>query len=346
MSVTEADRGAVTATLATSVASLTFGHAAQQLGLRRGEFDLAVQLGHIRSTPGVGGGRRRVTRDEIGRLQLLKGFPDALRERVRTVGTADAAGLIGVGPARFTRLARAGCFTPVRFWLNRYRAVVWMYLAEEVREFAAREPELLTGRTPEVLRERLAAGEDWRARNWRGRRLGLLLRLAEDPWARAAVAAGALDPVQLAEVVDDPCERAYLSRLRPPEPVRELPDSPVAREVVERLLSADDPDEILWHRGSLILALDEARADRPAPRPEGSGRGAAAMTRSAEEGRARGLPARCGPGPRNGRRPGASHRGLTGRPEARDGRRPSLLDDHHFPSPLPASTPESVTTPG
>lgn len=64
MSVTEADRGAVTAALATSAASLTFGHAAQQLGLRRGEFDLAVQLGHIRSTPGVGGGgaASRVTR--------------------------------------------------------------------------------------------------------------------------------------------------------------------------------------------------------------------------------------------------------------------------------------------
>ncbi len=39
---------------------------------------------------------------------------------------------------------------------------------------------------------------------------------------------------------------------------------------MDRLLSADGPDEILWQRVSLALLLDEARAHRPAPRPESS----------------------------------------------------------------------------
>jgi hypothetical protein len=43
--------------------SLPPGRAAQELELRRGEFDLAVQLGHIRTTRGAGGvGCWRTTR--------------------------------------------------------------------------------------------------------------------------------------------------------------------------------------------------------------------------------------------------------------------------------------------
>ncbi|WP_328379927.1 DUF6397 family protein [Streptomyces sp. NBC_00440] len=269
MAVTEADhdsRAVATVTTGSAGKALTLDRAARELGLRRAEFELAVRLGHIRVTADAGGARRRVIPEEADRLRATEGFPDTLRERVRTVGTAAAAELIGVSPARFTRLARAGCFTPVSFRLNRYRAVVWMYLAVEVEEFAVNQPALLTGRTPEELRGRLEAGEDWRARNWRGRRQSLLLRRADGAWARAAVLAGALDPVQLAEVVDDPYERAYLNRLRP-EPVAVRPDSPAAREVVDRLLSPDDPDEILWCRTSLILALEEARASLDAPRP-------------------------------------------------------------------------------
>ncbi|WP_327293716.1 MULTISPECIES: DUF6397 family protein [unclassified Streptomyces] len=287
MAVTEADRGSTTVTTGRAAKALTPGRAAQELGLKRGEFELAVQLGHIRVTVDAGGARRRVAPEETDRLRATEGFPGTLRERVRTVGTGAAAELIGVSPGRFTRLARAGCFTPVSFRLNRYRAVVWMYLAAEVEEFAVNQPALLRGRAPEELRCRLAAGEDWRARNWRGRRQALLLRRADGAWARAAVLAGALDPVQLAEVVDDPYERAYLNRLRP-EPVAVRPDSPAAREVAERLLSPDDPDEILWCRTSLILALEEARASLGAPRP-GEGHPAVMAARPQGGGRARAL---------------------------------------------------------
>lgn len=246
--------------------SLAFGRAAQALDLKRGEFDLAVQLGHVRTTPGASGGPPRVAQDEVDRLRSARAFPDALRERVRTIGTVEGARLISISPARFTRLARTGHFTPIRFYLNRYRAVVWLYLAEELSEFATDHPDLLRGRTPPALRAVLDAGEDRRARNWRGRRLGLLLRRTEDPWERAAAIASVLDPVAVAEVAADPYERSHLRVLRP-EPVPGRPESQAAREVVERLLRADHPDEILWHRVSLAEALREARELRPAPRP-------------------------------------------------------------------------------
>ncbi|WP_328727221.1 DUF6397 family protein [Streptomyces sp. NBC_00259] len=249
-------------------ATLPFGRAAVALELKRGEFDLAVQLGHIRTTQGKSPGRPWVSQQEIERLRGADGFPDALRERVRTVGTAEAALLIASTPARFTRLARTGHLTPIRFYLNRYRAVVWLYLASEIQDFATRNPDLLDGRLPAGLRARLDDGEDWRARNWRGRRLGILLRQAEGPWGRTAAIASLLDPVQLAEVVDDPYERAHLERLRP-EPPHGRTESLAVREITDRLLLADDPDEILWHRMSLALSLDEARASGQAPRPDG-----------------------------------------------------------------------------
>ncbi|MFJ9623136.1 DUF6397 family protein [Streptomyces sp. NPDC101181] len=247
-------------------ATVAAGRAAQELGLRRAEFELAVHLGLIAVHPGPAGGRPRVREREIARLRSRPGFPDELAERVRTVGTAEGAALLGIAPARFTRLARAGCVCPVTFYLNRYRAVVWLYLADELASFAVREPQLLAGRTPLGMRTALESGTDWRARNWRSQRIDRLLSRTEDPWARAAVQAITLDAVHLAEVVDDPYERAYLARTRP-EPVFGRPASTSARETMGELMRADDPDEILWRRVNLTLELDRAREDRPAPRP-------------------------------------------------------------------------------
>lgn len=249
-----------------AVGSLALGRAAQELDLNRGELDLAVQLGHIRTTPGASGGPPRIDRQEVDQLRRAEGFPDALRDRVRTVGTVEGARLISISPARFTRLARTGHVIPIRFYLNRYRAVVWLYLAEELSEFALAHPDLLSGRTPPALRTMLDKGEDRRPRNWRGRRLGLLLRRTEDPWERAAAIASVLDPFAVAEVVPDPYERSHLRVLRP-ELVPGRPESQAGREVVGRLLLAGHPDEILWHRVSLAHALREARELRPAPRP-------------------------------------------------------------------------------
>ncbi|MGW6581301.1 DUF6397 family protein [Streptomyces globisporus] len=251
-------------------ATVAAGRASQELGIRRAEFELAVHLGLIAVVGAPGGGRPRVHEDEIARLREQPGFPDALVERVRTVGTAQGAALLDIAPARFTRLARAGCVSPVTFYLNRYRAVVWLYLADELAAFAAREPELLAGRTPPGMRTMLESGADWRARNWRSQRIDRLLDRTTDPWARTAVQATALDPVQLAEVVDDPYERAFLVRVRP-EPVFGRPGSMAAREAMAELMLADDPDEILWRRGNLRLELDSAREDRPAPRPGDDG---------------------------------------------------------------------------
>jgi hypothetical protein len=147
--------------------------------------------------------------------------------------------------------------------------VVWLYLAEELRQFGADEQNapLLKGRTPEGLRDQLVAGLDLRPRNWRGRHMGFLLRQTEDPWARAAVVASLLDPVQVAEIVRDPYERAYLNRFRPERASHgAAPDTPAA-QLVSRIVTAEDPDEISWLRADLGQALVEARASRPAPRP-------------------------------------------------------------------------------
>ncbi|MFF7813143.1 DUF6397 family protein [Streptomyces sp. NPDC007945] len=255
------------------------GRAAEELELKRDEFRLAVRMGLIRTLPDPvtvpdprgahqdrSPERRRVARAELDRLKSAPDFPGGLRDRVRAVGAAEAAGLLSIAYDRFNRLARTGHLSPVRFYLNRYRAVTWLYLAAEVTAFGEANPGLLKGRLPAEVREREAVGEDLRARNWRSRHLSLLLRGTDDPWARAAAIASLLDPVQVAEVVDDPYERSYLDRLRPSPP----PGFPVAgasHETAVRLVRADDPDEILWHRISLALALDEARAARQAPSP-------------------------------------------------------------------------------
>ncbi|MGW2088694.1 DUF6397 family protein [Streptomyces sp. NPDC001880] len=250
--------------------TMAVGTAAQELQLKRGEFSIAVHLGLIRLMR-QDGGRPRVGCAEVDRLRSLDGFPEALRDRVRAVGTAEGAQQLGISPDRFTKLARAGCLTPITFYLNRYRAIVWLYLADELTGFAAREPRLLAGRSPAWLRGRLESGADCRARNWRSRRVERLLSLTEDPWARVAVLADTLDPVQLAEVVDDPYERAYLARIRP-ESAFGPTGPPLARETMAHLMQADEPDEMLWRRVSLIAELDNAREVRSAPRPGGEWR--------------------------------------------------------------------------
>ena len=45
-----------------------------------------------------------------------------------------------------------------------------------------------------------------------------------------------------------------------------MPGSPAAR-LAERIMTADDPDEIAWLRADLATTLAEARDHRPAPRP-------------------------------------------------------------------------------
>ncbi|MEH0542203.1 DUF6397 family protein [Streptomyces sp. B21-105] len=249
-------------------ASFAPGRAARELSLKRSEFDLGVHLGRIRTTPDEGGGGRRVAHAEIDRLRAEPGFPETMRRRVHAVGTGEGAAILEVPPTRFTRLARVGMVVPVKFYLNRYRAVVWLYLAEELRQFAADRTNafLLTGRTPEVLRSQLAAGVDLRSRNWRGRHMGFLLRQTDDPWQRAGVLAAFLDPSLVAEIVGDPYERSHLNRFRPGPPAYGAPGSPAA-QLIERIITAQDHDEIDWLSSDLANTLAEARAGQPAPRP-------------------------------------------------------------------------------
>lgn len=247
----------------------TASHAARELDLKRGEFDLAVHLGLIRTVPDEGGGGgRRVERAEIDRLRAQEGYPDTLQERVRVVGTTEGAALMKIPAGRFTRLARLGLLVPVKWYLNRYRAVVWLYLAEDLRHFISgtENAHLFKGRTPESLRGQLEAGVDLRARNWRGRHLGYLLRQAEDPWVRAGAVAAFLPPIEIADLVKDPYDRAYLHRFRPAPPAQGIPGSPAAH-LAERIATAQDADEIEWLRSELIQVLQEARALSPAPRP-------------------------------------------------------------------------------
>lgn len=243
--------------------------AARELGLKRSEFDLAVHLGHIWTVPDEGGGGRRVTRSELDRLRTEDGFPGVLLERVRVVGTSEGAAVMDVPVSRFTRLARLGVVAPVRFYLNRYRAVVWLYLAEELRQFAADEENsalLNARRTPEGMRDLLDAGLDLRARNWRGRHREFLLRVADGPWESAGALAAFLDPVQISEIVPDPYERSHLIRFRPRPPAQGAQGSPAAY-LAERIMTADDPDEISRLRADLTRTLEDARGLRPAPRP-------------------------------------------------------------------------------
>ncbi|MGP2441761.1 DUF6397 family protein [Streptomyces sp. JW3] len=241
------------------------GRAARELGLKRSEFDIAVGLGLISTVPDEGGGGPCVTWAEIERVREREGFPESLRQSVRTVATTEGAALMKVPKSRFSRLARLGLLVPVKVYVNRYRAVVWLYLADELRQFAADESNagLLTGPAPERLRTRLKDGQDLRPRNWRGRHLGFLLRGTDDPWARAAAVASLLEPLEIAAVVRDPDERSQLHRFRPAPVIHGSPDSPTA-QLAEEIMTAADPDEIHWLRSELARLVGIAREHRPA----------------------------------------------------------------------------------
>ncbi|UQW99990.1 DUF6397 family protein [Streptomyces sp. RerS4] len=234
--------------------------AAGELGLSRGEFVRAVQLGLVRPGPRGPGGSARFARAELERVKAEEGFPEALRARVTTVAGVDAcAEALGVGPSRFTRLARCGHLTPLGYRINRYRVVVWVYPVAELREFAAREPGMLSGvaspRDLELVRSRA----DLRPRRWRARHVGLLLRGTADPWERAAVLASVLPEEALRAAVPDPLERIVLAALAPPPPYGH-PQVPAAEAVARGLLRADSPEEVDWYRTSLDFALTGARA--------------------------------------------------------------------------------------
>ncbi|WP_415953076.1 DUF6397 family protein [Streptomyces sp. KLOTTS4A1] len=239
--------------------------AAKELLLTRSEFEHAVLRGLIATVPGRAAGGRLVTRGELDRVQATKGFPGALRERVRVVGTAQAGSLLGIANARFTRLARAGLVAPAGFRLNRYRSLVWHYFAEEVRGFGAAHPELLTGRAPAEMSRRLRAGEDLRAARWRDRLHQHRLGLATTHWERAAVTASFLAPAEVADVLTDPHERALLNSLRQMAQTTGTtgpgaPPSP-ADLLTEHLMEAREPEEVRGYRVLLALSAAVARTD-------------------------------------------------------------------------------------
>ncbi|MGK5451252.1 DUF6397 family protein, partial [Streptomyces radiopugnans] len=237
--------------------AVPLGEAHRMLGIRPRELELAVELGALATVaPRREDHGRRVPVAELARLRTEEGFPATLRERLRLVGAREGAALLGVTPLRFARLARAGCFGPVRFSLNRYRAVVWLYLASELRAAGQRRI--------------LAEGEDWRPRHWRNRRIAQAVRRTDDPWAAPPPPpppAAVLTPKVLEEAVPDPAERARLEELRP-RLTTARPESLAARRIVRGLLTADGEEEVLWHRLGLTLALSTARSARPLRRPE------------------------------------------------------------------------------
>jgi hypothetical protein len=268
----------------TTGTTVTEARAARELGLTRSEFRLATQLGRIRTVPdppqdpgqppsGARSPRLRVTRAEIDRLQAMDGFPEPLRAAVRTVSATQGARELGITTTRFTRLARLGHLAPVSFYVNRYRTVVWLYLAQELARFAASGTSrpLLEGRLSATLKARLDQGTDLRARNWRERYLTYRLRLTDDPWTRAAAAASLLDEDDLADAVPDPYERAHLLALGPARPRHGLPGAPVTDPTAE-LLTADDPEEILRLKRSLTAELARAGQHHPASPADGAGR--------------------------------------------------------------------------
>ncbi|WP_431038778.1 DUF6397 family protein [Streptomyces sp. P6-2-1] len=234
--------------------------AAFQLELTCEEVERAAVLGVLPSLPGHGTVPRRFTAGEIERQRASPGFPHALREAVRCVGTAEAAELLGIAPHRFTRLAKLGQFAPIGFHLNRYRAVVWTYPAADVAAWGRRRPELLVGRLPAELRD-MTEG-DRRAARWRERRRGCLPRLSADPWERAAVLAVQLGPEETAGAAD-PDECGYLRRLTPAQ----------GTSALTALTRAQGPAERGVVRAHFLRELTQARATRPAP---GAGRRARA----------------------------------------------------------------------
>jgi hypothetical protein len=225
----------------------------ERLGLDEGQLRLALELGEVRC-----GADGSVDPAEVLRVRSVPGFPEALRERIADVGAVAGAEILGVSAHRFGRLARAGRFRPVRWYVNRYRAVVWRYLAAELREFAAGPPPP-TGGVPEG---------DARARGWRARRAEQLLRDAPGPWERAAVWACLLGDVgRVGDQVPVSAEEAALLARLAPSLRGGGPGWPLRPEVLESVLTARGPDEVAWVAGALATALMRARAAaEPPPR--------------------------------------------------------------------------------
>ena len=239
--------------------SVAMRTASRELGLPPKLLELAVQVGEVRTVCGAPEGPRRVPRAELARLKGSAGFPQSLHDRLSVVNAAKGAELLDISAARFARLACGGCFSPVHFYVNRYRTVVWLYLVRELRAFAERRPELLSGSVPRGLRVLLAEGADYRPQYWRGRRVGQLSRQAAGPWEAAAARAAVLGEDVLEEAVPDPDERARLAALKP-ELVTVRSESLATRDAMGELCVATAEDEVLWHRLMLTADLEEARA--------------------------------------------------------------------------------------
>lgn len=235
---------------------MTLARARDALGLDYDEFDLAVQIGEV---PTVACGSRswKVRSDEVDRLVAEDGHPLPLLDRIRLVGSAEAAKELGVGRERFVRLARVGHIRPVRWYVNRYHALVWMYLARDLPVLAEHCPALLSGPLPEGLRAAVADGEDERARGWRSRRVAQLVRDTYDAWDEAAVWSALLGPELVDSALPDPYERAYLRKLRAALP----PGRPglATPEQIKVISTADHPDEIALALVALADALGRAR---------------------------------------------------------------------------------------
>jgi hypothetical protein len=246
--------------------ALTLDRAREELKLTFVEFELALQLGEI-TTVVDGAHRPRVPAAEVARVRDAAGGAPSLLARIELADTTTAAELLGISRDRMLRLTRAGCVRPVRWYVNRYRALVWLYLVSELREFAVGSPALLAGRLPQALRAAEAAGDDQRARGWRSRRVAQLVRDAPGPWEEAAVWAALLGPEVTDSVVPDPHER---SRLRTAHTV--LPHGhpgPLADvALIRRLTVADHPDEIALALLALSDALHRARTRKSPPRPD------------------------------------------------------------------------------
>ena len=188
-------------------------------------------------------------------------WSDGLPVEGRLVGTVTGSELLGVSRGRFLLLARAGCLCPARWYVNRYRALVWLYPAEEVVAFAGARPEWLTGRLPEAVRAGLDRGLDLRPGTWRARRTDLLVARAADARQEVAVWFSLLGAERSADLLPDPGERLRMAGER----VSLLTGAPAAAAGEEGCpvpLVAQDVAETAHARARLSEALERAR---PAP---------------------------------------------------------------------------------
>ncbi|WP_392839230.1 DUF6397 family protein [Streptomyces sp. LN500] len=99
MAVTEAARTEVLCVQAAAAAdasggTVAAGRAAQELGLKRGEFELAVHLGFVRTTAELAGGRPRAEHGEmspslLNRIGCSGGSSQCCRDRARRARCTD-----------------------------------------------------------------------------------------------------------------------------------------------------------------------------------------------------------------------------------------------------------------